>query len=420
MDDYHITSKKLVVFSVAMSFVVAVIGTILALGVIGPVFGLGEVSNSAPFVFNRPKIIERILPSSEEEKPAAQEQIIREEGIVIRVVEASLPAVVSIVASKDVPVIEQYYEDPLGGDPFFRRFFGDIPQYRSRGTEKREISSGTGFIVSGDGYIVTNKHVVADPEAEYTVFLNDGSKKSAQVTARDPLQDLAVLKIDASNLPTLKMGDSSKVKIGSTVIAIGNALEFRNTVSVGVVSGLHRSIVAQGGDGGPESLQELIQTDAAINPGNSGGPLLNLSGDVIAISTAMAQGAENIGFAIPVNKAKKAVESTRQSGKIMYPFLGVHYMVITKNIAQEQKLARDYGVLLVSGEGSSAVVAGSPAAKAGLREHDIIIALDGSRIDENHSLASIIQEHNVGDEVTLRVVREGREMDVKITLEERK
>lgn len=419
MDDQHPTTRQVVIFTAVLSFIVSLIGTILTLGILGPILGLTEESGG-PFIFNKPAILEKITEKETKEK------IIRQDELVVQVVEQASPAVVSVVATKDVPIIEQFFVDPFGDDPFFRQFFGDegsgfrIPRFRQKGTEKQEISSGTGFIVSEDGLLITNKHVVADTEAEYTALLNDGSKKAARVLARDPLQDLAILKIEGSGYPALRLGDSSGVKIGQSVIAIGNALgEFRNTVSVGVVSGLQRSVIARGA-GGPESLQELIQTDAAINPGNSGGPLLNLRGEVVGINTAIAQGAENIGFAIPVNKAKRALEDVKATGKIIYPFLGVRYLSVTKDLAERDKLGRDYGALLRGGEDGPAVVPDSPAAKAGLKAEDIILEINGQRIDQEHTLASLIQKYKVGDEITLKVFREGKEIEVKAVLEERK
>lgn len=419
------TTRQVAVFTVVLSFIVSIIGTVLALGVFGPLFGVGEEGGS-PLIFNKPGILERIVERVSEPKEI-QETILRQDELIVKIVEESSPAVVSVVATKDVPVIEQFFIDPFGNDPFFNRFFGDggsgfqIPQLRQKGTEKREVSSGTGFIVSSEGHVVTNKHVVSDAEAEYTVLFNDGKKVSVKVLARDPLHDLAVLKIEGSGYPALRFGDSSQVKIGQSVIAIGNALgEFRNTVSVGVISGLQRSIVAEGGSSGPETLQELIQTDAAINPGNSGGPLINLRGEVVGINTAVARGAENIGFAIPINKVKRAIEGVRVSGKIIYPFLGVRYALITKERAAEEKLGRDYGAFLIAGEKDPAVVEGGPAHKAGLKAGDIILELNGQRIDPEHSLAPLIQKYQVGDEVTLKVFREGKEMEVKVRLEERK
>lgn len=262
---------------------------------------------------------------------------------VVKAVEKVSPAVVSIIVSKDLPVIEKYYEErnPFEGNSFFERFFGDgfsyrVPQYRQKGTEEIEVGGGTGFIVSKDGLILTNKHVVSDKEAEYTVLANNGEKISAKVLARDPIWDIAILKIDKKGLPVVELGDSGNTKIGQSVIAIGNALgEFRNTVSVGVVSGLRRSITATSGRGEVEQLDELIQTDAAINQGNSGGPLLNIDGKAIGINVAMAQGAQNIGFALTIDKAKRDLEQVKQTGKITYPFLGCAMFLLMKPCKKE-------------------------------------------------------------------------------------
>ncbi len=419
MDENQPTTRQIVLFTVVLSFIVSIIGTVLTLGVFGPLFGGDE--GGGPILFNRPKILEKITERE------TTERVLRQDELAVKVVEEASPAVVSIIASKDVPVIEQFFTDPFGDDPVFKQFFGDqgsgfrIPQFRQKGTEKQEVSSGTGFIVSSDGLIITNKHVVSDLEASYTVFMNDGRHLGVKILARDPFQDLAVLKIEGGNFPSVRLGDSSRVKIGQTAIAIGNALgEFRNTVSVGVISGLHRSVVASGAPAGPETLQELIQTDAAINPGNSGGPLLNLSGEVIGINTAMAQGAENIGFAIPINKAKRDIESVQKQGKIVYPLLGVRYVPITKELAEKDKLGRDYGALLISSANDPAIVSGGPADKAGLKEKDILLELNGERIDAEHTLASLIQKYQPGDEVTFKVFRDGKEFEAKVKFDERK
>lgn len=414
------TTKQIIIFTVVLSFVVSILGSVLTLGVFGGPSAI-EGANQGPFIFNRPKILEKITEKQ------TTETILRQDELVVKVVEETSPAVVSVVATKDVPVIERFFVDPFGDDPFFRQFFGNggsgfrIPQFRQKGTQQQEISSGSGFIVSSDGMILTNKHVVADAEANYTVLMNDGRKMPAKVLARDPLQDLAVLKITGSGFASLKLGDSSKVKIGQTAIAIGNALgEFRNTVSVGVVSGLHRSIVAMGAPGGPENLQELIQTDAAVNPGNSGGPLLNISGEVIGINTAVAQGAENISFAIPINKAKRDLEDVKRTGNISVPFLGVRYVVITKELAEQLKLEKDHGVLLAKSGENPAVVPGSPADKAGLKAGDIMLEFNGQQIGAERSLASLIQNQRAGDEISIKIFRDGKELEVKVKLEERK
>ncbi len=229
------------------------------------------------------------------------------ETVVIDAVKKANPAVVAITISKNVPVYERYVQTIPGIINI------TIPRLRQNGTEKRDVGGGSGFLVSDDGYIVTNHHVVSDEAAEYTVFLNDGIKYTAKVISRDPTLDLAIIKISGPKFPYLTFGDSDTLQIGQNVISIGNALaEFRNTVSLGIVSGLSRSIVASDKQGKAESLDKLIQTDAAINQGNSGGPLLNLEGEVIGVNVAVASGAENIGFAISGNSVKKAVESVEK------------------------------------------------------------------------------------------------------------
>lgn len=346
-----------------------------------------------------------------------------EENMIVSAVERVSPAVVSIIATKNLPVLEEYYGDPFGGNDLFRQFFPQFqfPQYRERGTQRQQIGSGSGFFVTDNGYIITNRHVVDDTQAEYTVITNSGARHKASVVARDPIHDLAILKIDGSNYPTVTLGDSNSIKIGQTAIAIGNALgEFQNTVSVGVISGQHRTITAGGRGAQTEELRQVIQTDAAINPGNSGGPLLNSRGEVIGINTAMAGGAENIGFALPVNLAKKDLESIKANGKITYPFLGIQYVIITPEVKQSRNLSVDYGALLTPGNnGGSAIVPGSPAEKAGLRNGDIILELDGTRITKDRSLAELIEEHKVGDTVRLKVLRDGKELDINVILSER-
>jgi len=351
-----------------------------------------------------------------------------QETAIIGVVKTFSPAVVSIVITKEVPIIEQYYYNPF---PEFGQEF-QIPQYRQNGTQKQEVGGGTGFIVSEDGMILTNKHVVLDTEAEYTVLTNDGKSYPAEVLARDPAQDLAVIKISQekivnnqgsftfTNFPVVKLGDSDSLQIGQTVIAIGNALgEFRNTVSVGVVSGLGRSITASGG-GLSETIEDVIQTDAAINQGNSGGPLLNLKGEVIGIDTAMVQGAQNIGFAIPINYAKKDIEQIKASGKIVYPYLGVRYVLITEKIQKDNNLGVDYGAWIIKGEGGEPAVAkGSVAEKAGLKENDIILEFNGEKITTENSLAKIIQKYNPGEQISLKIVRDKEEKTIPVILGER-
>lgn len=346
-----------------------------------------------------------------------------QEKAIIEAVEEVSPAVVSIVITKDVPIIEEYYTNPFGD--FFGEDFGfRVPQYIEKGTEKREVGGGSGFIVSEDGMILTNKHVVLDEEAEYTIFTSDGKKFPAKVLAKDPFQDLAIIKIDqeGTSFPTVKLGDSSTLRIGQTVIAIGNALgEFRNTVSVGVISGLGRSITASGGDF-VETIEDVIQTDAAINSGNSGGPLLNLKGEVIGVNTATVSNAQSIGFAIQVDKAKRDIEQVKEKGKITYAFLGIYYTLITPELKEKYDLPVESGIWVGRGsDGQStetAVFAGSAAEKAGIERDDIILEIDGQKITQENSLAKIILNYNPGDEATLKILRKGGEKTIKIILGE--
>lgn len=218
------------------------------------------------------------------------------------------PAVVSIVVTKDVPQLEIVYINPFGDDPFFKDAGIRIPQYRQKGTTEKKVGAGTGFIVGVNGYIVTNRHVVEDQSARYTVLLTNGSQKPAEVVYRDGAIDIAIIKISGGGYPAVALGNSDAIKLGQSVFAIGNALgEYGNTVSVGIISGLNRNLEVFGGSA-QETLRGVIQTDAAINPGNSGGPLVALNGEVIGVNVAKAS-AENIGFAIPINALKPIISS---------------------------------------------------------------------------------------------------------------
>jgi len=340
-------------------------------------------------------------------------------------VEKVSPAVVSIVVTKDLPKLERYYYNPFEGNDFFGDSLGNdflVPGYRQNGTETQEIGGGSGFIITKDGLIVTNKHVVIDEEAGYTVILNDERKFEAKVLAKDPINDLAILKIDGQNLPVVELGDSDKLKPGQTIIAIGNALgEFSNTVSVGVISGLSRSITAAGGSFS-EDLTNVIQTDASINPGNSGGPLLNINGQVIGINTAVASGAQGIGFAIPINEVKNTIESVKENGRIIRPWLGVRYVMLNEQIAEDNNLDITEGALIIRGESRTelAVVPGSPADKAGIAENDIILELGEQKINSKNILAKEIMRHQPGEEVKIKLWHKGEEKIIKVKLEEYK
>ena len=342
---------------------------------------------------------------------------------VINAVEKASPSVVSIVITKYLPVIEEYYFSPFQ-DFFWEDFGFGIPQYKEGEKEEVEIAGGSGFIISEDGLILTNRHVVADEEAEYTVLTNDEEKYSATVLAKDPINDLAVIKIEADRkfIP-LPLGDSDFLQEGQTVIAIGNALgEFKNTVSTGVVSGLKRDIIASGG-GETELLENLIQTDAAINQGNSGGPLLNLAGEVVGVNVAMSENAENIGFAIPINDAKRDIKQVEEKGEIVYPFLGIYYVIVTPEMKEKLGLETGYGAWIGMDENGEeaeeAVVSGSAAEKAGLKRGDIILEVDGKEISEGNTLSEILLSYSPGDIITLKIIRNGKEETLPATLGKR-
>lgn len=376
-------------------------------------FELGQ-NNSQAIIQDVEKVIERDLESD-----------------TIKVVKDSQPSVVSIIISKKLR--DLYQNDSFNFDDMFN--FGwpfdfrlpkeesKLPEKESEELEKlKEVGGGSGFIVSEDGMIITNKHVVSDETASYTVVTNNGQKYEAKVLARDPINDLAVIKIEATGLKPVTLGDSDKIEIGQTAIAIGNALaEFQNSVTRGVVSGINRRIEAGGSQGFAEVLEEAIQTDAAINPGNSGGPLFNLKGEVIGINTAISQSGQLLGFAIPINEAKQVIDSIKKYGKIVRPWLGVRYMIINKEIASANDLQYDYGALVVSGQTSEelAIVPGSPADKAGIVANDIILELNGQKIDDSHSLARMLAKYNPGDEVELKIFHKDGEKIVKVKLDQR-
>jgi len=331
--------------------------------------------------------------------------ISKSQSKVTSVVEKSNPAVVSIIVNQDLPKIS---------DPFF----GPSPQ-REQG--QQQIGGGTGFVVSSDGLIVTNKHVV-NKDAEYTVLFNDGNKVEADVEALHPTTDLALLDVERTGLEKLDLASSDKIKVGQTVIAIGNALgEFQNTVSKGIISGLNRSITASGTFQNSQRLTDLIQTDAAINPGNSGGPLLDINGKVVGINVAVAQQAQNIGFAIPSNTAVEMIEDFDKYGEIRVPFLGVRYVTINETIQETNDLSKNYGALLIPGNqiGGTAVVPNSPADKAGLKSGDIILKINDQKITQQNTLASIVEGFEVGDTVTVTVLQDGEEITKEVTLEQR-
>lgn len=417
------TSKTMMSIIISSALVSAFVGSVA--GFLASELSTEGIKNILSRIEEKKGLPGEILRSTGEipAEEGAKVSVVEEESATITAVEKSSPAVVSVIVTKDVPKLDSYFVDPFANDPFFNPFgFRSTPKSEPE-TEKREIGGGTGFILSEDGYIVTNRHVVDDDQAEYSVITNDGDRYDAKVLARDTVLDIAVIKVEAKELPIIKLGDSDKLKAGQTVIAIGNSLgEFRNTASKGIISGLKRSISASNGRGQSELLEEVIQTDAAINPGNSGGPIVDLKGNVVGVNVAMAQGAENIGFAIPINNVKRIYQSVKLTGRIIRPYMGVRYMVINKELQEVNKLKFDYGAIIIRGDRPSdlAIVPGSPADKAGLLENDIILEIDGERIEKETDLSRMIRNKNVGDEVVLKVWSKDTQKLITVNLEESK
>jgi serine protease Do len=337
-----------------------------------------------------------------------QQVTVNEDSAVIDVVSKNQDSVVSIVISRNLTPQEQE----------FRRKFGVSAD------DSSTLGEGSGFILSAEGLIVTNRHVVNQANANYTVVLNNGTELAGKVLAKDTLLDIAIIKVEPKDV-TLKpvtIGNSTDLKVGQRVVAIGNSLgEFSGTVSYGIVSGLSRSIVASDSAGSAERLDGVIQTDASINPGNSGGPLFDIQGNVIGVNVAVAQNAENIGFAIPISIVTRIIEDVEKFGEIRRPYLGVRYIPVNATIKEENKLTSDKGVLVVPGpDGEPGVLADSPAAKAGLKQGDQILTIDGVEVSETNSLQKVVQEKAVGDKVEIKLIRDGKEMTVSVTLEKAK
>jgi serine protease Do len=338
--------------------------------------------------------------------------------LTIEAVKKVAPSVVSVVVSKYLPRMH----DINPGQLFNPFMMGDVEDGAG---QKVKVGGGSGFIVHADGLVLTNKHVVFDADAEYAIVMNDGSEHAAKVLSRDPINDIAVLKVDAKKLPAAELASSEDIELGQTVIAIGNALGmFSNSVSKGIISGLARSISASlGGAPGAhmEQLRGVIQTDVAINQGNSGGPLINLDGKVVGINTAVIFGAQNIGFAIPVEWAKSDIADIIEHGRIIKPFLGLMYIMITPELAHRYSLASDHGAMVIRDHrpDAVAVLAGSPADRAGLQEHDIITSLDGVELSGTKDLTDMLQTHKVGDSITVAYLRSGTAHECTLTLQER-
>ncbi len=345
-----------------------------------------------------------------------------DEDRVTEIVEAALPSVVSINITKELSAndfrlegLEEFYNDPFFSFPVPEQLPDEEVEL-----ERTQIGGGTGFFVTENGMIATNKHVIDDEDAEYIVVTQDGRELVAKVIAKDPVLDLAFLQVDGDGFPAMQLGNSDEVEVGETVIAIGNALaEFSNSVTKGIVSGKNRRLLAGSFDRS-EIIEEAIQTDAAINFGNSGGPLINLKGEVVGMNTAISDRAQLLGFALPANAVRRGLESVEEYGRIVRPWLGVRFVPIDSSYASLNNLNYDYGAHVIFGDGSApAIIPDSPADKVGLQSGDIILAIDGQRIDGGHSLAHIISNKFPGDEVIIRISRNGEERELVTTLEER-
>ncbi len=349
------------------------------------------------------RILDRFIPRGELATQITQQRVLDEESVVIEVAEKVSPSVVTVRIAKERSFFDPF-EVEIG--PFGLSF----PEEQS---EIVEQDIGSGFIISKDGLVVTNKHVVSDTEASYKIVTKDDKTYDVKNIYRDPINDLAILKIEARGLKSVEMGDSDNLKVGQTAIAIGTALgEFRHTVTTGVISGLGRGITAGSPfEGYVEQLDNVIQTDAAINPGNSGGPLLNSAGQVVGVNVAVVASGENIGFAIPINVVKEMIDNFNQTGRFARPFLGVRYRMINRDLALLNEVPQ--GAYIVD------IVSGSPADKAGVKEGDIITKFDGKAVrEEEGGLAKLINAKKIGDRITLTVWRNGEEIELEARLEE--
>jgi serine protease Do len=374
--------------------------TIIAVGIVIVFSLLGGAISDRLFGY---KIIDRLFPHlSRNLTSMITQKVLTEESVVIEVVEKVGPSVVTINIEKEEVSPLNIQFGP----------FGFIFPENPGETQKIKQNIGTGFIIAADGLVVTNKHVVEDTKASYKVIAKDDKIYEVQKIFRDPANDLAILKIDASGLKPVEMGDSDKLKVGQFVITIGTALgEFKNTVTTGVVSGLGRGITAGSAfEGSAERLDNVIQTDAAINPGNSGGPLLNSAGQVIGINVAVAAGGQNIGFAIPINVIKEAIDNFNKTGKFERPFVGIRYRMVSRDVALMNDVPQ--GAYVVE------VITNSPADKAGIKAGDIVTKFnDQSLKDENVDLAKLISQRKVGEKVTLTIWRDGKEMEKDVILQ---
>ncbi|MFZ4500331.1 MAG: S1C family serine protease [Minisyncoccia bacterium] len=326
-----------------------------------------------------------------------------------------------VIVAADSAVVPEEKDIPLSVSEVVAKADDSVVSITLTNSVGRILGKGTGFFVTKDGLIVTNRHVVDTSGASFTVTTTDGKERSATLVAIDPVLDIALVRVAGSGFTPLVLGNSNTLSTGQSVIAIGYALgTFQNSVSVGVVSGLSRSVVARGNNGDSTYLDAVIQTDAAINKGNSGGPLLNLKGEVIGVNAASALTSQSIGFALPINDVKQAITSVQKTGRIIRPYVGVRYTQITPDVASERGLSVNYGVIVEPGRSQAdiAVLPGSPAAIAGIMSGDIILSLNGVKLDQARSFASLIRQKTVGATVTLLVLRNGVTAPYTVTLAE--
>lgn len=357
--------------------------------------------------------VESQPPPKIDNKQVVENKSYIEESEIISAIEKVSPSVVSIVAFQDLPLTPFY-------DPAHDRKY-------ILGYEPQEVSGGTGFIVTADGIVMTNRHVVESDTSQYKIILSDGREFSAEIVSKDLFDDIAVLRIiseEKLDLPVVIFGDSDDLKVGQKVFAIGNALAvYGNTVTAGIISAKGREVAAYDEFGeNPENLFGLIQTDAAINFGNSGGPLVNLAGEVVGMNVATVEEGDAIGFAIPVNDLKPVVKSIEKYGEIVRPVLGVRFIMITEKEAKEMQIDTDHGALLISGEYSDepAISPGGAGEEAGLKEFDVILEIEGVILDFDNPLQRVIRNYNPGDKVELTVLRDGKEITVVVTLKSSK
>jgi len=349
-------------------------------------------------------IAKKYLAGGEKTMVQKKVEVVDEESVVTGVVEKATPSVVTVSINKDVATGNTM--------DIFRQLFG-IDGLGEERIENIEKDIGTGFIISSDGLVVTNKHVVSDTEAKYRVIVGKDETVEVVDIYRDPVSDLAILKVNKTGLTPVEMGDSDRLKVGQTVIAIGTALgEFRSTVTKGVISGLGRGITAGGFGVGTEKLENVIQVDAAINPGNSGGPLFDSNAKVIGVNVAVSQSGQSIGFALPINLVKASVDNFRNTGEFDRPYLGVAYQMISEKAA----LLNEVPV----GAYVQTVIKDSPAAKSGLQSGDIITEIEGQKLSgEKVSIADIINKKKIGDSLKLKYYRNNKETEIEVKLEKK-